>query len=162
MIKILLGSRYSFYSTLQSLIQCYVVTVSCLWYGYHQRQNTGSRQFTEVRPCWTGFISGWVTRSLASDTAILKSLFFLNRNPLKHSKKIKDFLCNMFEFINLLWSLIFIKSIRCIVEVQQNQSWRTRREIGKSSTCEYNLRVNYSHFAPCKTSFYLLIIRSGL
>ena len=37
----------------------------------------------------------------------------LNGNPLKNSKKIKDFLCNMFEFINLLWSLIFIKSNRC-------------------------------------------------
>ena len=36
----------------------------------------------------------------------------LNRNPLKHSKK--DFLCNRLEFINLLWSLIFIKSNRCV------------------------------------------------
>ena len=26
----------------------------------------------------------------------------LNRNPLKHSKKNEDFLCNMFEFINQL------------------------------------------------------------
>ena len=26
----------------------------------------------------------------------------LNQNPLKHCKKIKDFLCNRFEFINLL------------------------------------------------------------
>ena len=23
--------------------------------------NTGSRPFTEVKPCWTGYISGWVT-----------------------------------------------------------------------------------------------------
>ena len=30
-------------------------------YGYHQRENTGSRLFTEVKPCWTGLISGWVT-----------------------------------------------------------------------------------------------------
>ena len=45
----------------------------------------------------------------------------LNRNPIKHGKKIKDFLCNMFEFINLLWSLIFIKSNRCVVEVQQDR-----------------------------------------
>ena len=45
----------------------------------------------------------------------------LNRNPLKHSKKSKIFLCNRFEFINLLWSLIFIKSNRCILEVQQDQ-----------------------------------------
>ena len=59
----------------------------------------------------------------------------------------------MFEFINILWSLIFIKSIRWILEVQQNQSWRTRREIGKSSTCEYNLRVNYSHLQPVKPLF---------
>ena len=27
-------------------------------YGYHQTENTGSRLFTEVKPCW---ISGWVT-----------------------------------------------------------------------------------------------------
>ena len=31
------------------------------WYGYHQRENTGSRLFTEVKPCLTGLISGWVT-----------------------------------------------------------------------------------------------------
>ena len=30
-------------------------------YGYHHRENTGSRLFTEVKPCWTGLISGWVT-----------------------------------------------------------------------------------------------------
>ena len=30
-------------------------------YGYHQRENIGSRLFTEVKPCWTGLISGWVT-----------------------------------------------------------------------------------------------------
>ena len=28
---------------------------------YHQRENTGSRLFTEVKPCWMGLISGWVT-----------------------------------------------------------------------------------------------------
>ena len=33
-------------------------------YGYHQRENTGSRLFTEVKPCWTGLISGWVTISI--------------------------------------------------------------------------------------------------
>jgi len=27
-------------------------------YGYHQRENTDSRLFTEVKPCWTGLISG--------------------------------------------------------------------------------------------------------
>ena len=44
----------------------------------------------------------------------------LNRN-LKHSKKIKDFLCNRFELINLLWSLIFIKSNKYILEVHQDR-----------------------------------------
>ena len=34
-----------------------------LRYGYHQRENTGSRLFTEVKPCWTGLLSGWVTIS---------------------------------------------------------------------------------------------------
>ena len=52
---------------------------------------------------------------------ILKSLDLLNRNPFKGSKKIKDFLCNMFEFINLQWSMIFIKSNRRILEVQQDR-----------------------------------------
>ena len=32
-----------------------------LRYGYHRMENTGSRLFTEVKPCWTGMISGWVT-----------------------------------------------------------------------------------------------------
>ena len=35
-----------------------------LRYGYHQRENTGSCRFTEVKPCWTGLISGWVTISI--------------------------------------------------------------------------------------------------
>ena len=30
-------------------------------YGYRQRENTASRLFTEVKPCWTGLISRWVT-----------------------------------------------------------------------------------------------------
>ena len=31
-------------------------------YGYHQRENTVSRLFTEIKPCsWTGLISGCVT-----------------------------------------------------------------------------------------------------
>ena len=34
--------------------------INCV-YGSHQRENTGSRLFTEVKPCWTGLISGWVT-----------------------------------------------------------------------------------------------------
>ena len=31
--------------------------------SYHQSENvnTGSRLFTEVKPCWTGLIPGWVT-----------------------------------------------------------------------------------------------------
>ena len=45
----------------------------------------------------------------------------LNRKPLKASKKIKDLLCNMFEFINPLRSLIFINSNRCILDVQQDR-----------------------------------------
>ena len=119
---------------------------------------------TSIKPCWTGLISGWVTKSTASDIEISrsKSIKSIKSRSFKTQQKIKDFLCSIFEFINLLWSLIFIKSNRCILENQQNQSSRTRREIGKSSACEYNLRVNYLHFAACKTSFYLLIIPSGL
>ena len=33
-------------------------------YSYHQREIDGSRLFTEVKPCWTGLISGWVTISI--------------------------------------------------------------------------------------------------
>ena len=40
-------------------------------YGYHQRKNTGSRLFTEVKPCWTGLISGWVTISIKIPCAVL-------------------------------------------------------------------------------------------
>ena len=40
-------------------------------YGYHQRENTGSRLFTEVKPCWTGLISGWVTISIKIPCAVL-------------------------------------------------------------------------------------------
>ena len=29
--------------------------------GLSPKGNTGSRLFTEVKPCWTGLISGWVT-----------------------------------------------------------------------------------------------------
>ena len=89
-----------------------------MWYGYHERENIGSRLFTEVKRCWTGLISGWMTKSTASDIEISS---LLNRNPLKHSKKFKDFLCNMFEFINLLCLLIFIKSNGSILEVKQDR-----------------------------------------
>ena len=38
----------------------------CLTWTYRivrlsPKGNTGSRLFTEVKPCWTGLISGWVT-----------------------------------------------------------------------------------------------------
>ena len=45
----------------------------------------------------------------------------LNRNPLKHNKKIKDFVCNWFELIYVLWSLIFMNSNTCILGVQQDR-----------------------------------------
>ena len=54
----------------------------------------------------------------ASDIGISS---LLNRNPLKHSKKIKDFVCNWFELINVLWSLIFINLNTCILGVQQDR-----------------------------------------
>ena len=88
MMKNLLGSRDSFIP--HSRVQSNIVwsRLSRLWYGYHERENTGSRLFTEVKPCWTGLISGWVTKSTASDIEISS---LLNRNPLKHSKKSKIF-----------------------------------------------------------------------
>ena len=67
MIKNHLGSRESFIP--HSRVQSNIVW-SRLWYGYHQRENNGSRLFTEVKPCWTGLISGWVTKFTASDTEI--------------------------------------------------------------------------------------------
>ena len=42
--------------------------------------------------------------------------------------EIKDFHCNWLEFINLLWSLIFIKSNRCIPEVQQDRLNNSARD----------------------------------
>ena len=33
-------------------------------YGYHQKENTGSRLFTESKPCWTGMISVWMSDHL--------------------------------------------------------------------------------------------------
>ena len=51
----------------------------------------------------------------------IESSSLLNRNPLKASKKIKDLICSMFEFINPLRSLIFISSNRCILDVQQGR-----------------------------------------
>ena len=59
------------------------------------------------------------TKSTDSDIEI--DLQFITSNSFTTQPKIKDFLCNIFEFINLLWSLIFIKSIRCILEVQQDR-----------------------------------------
>ena len=45
----------------------HLISNKCEWnkrYGYHQGENTGSRLFTEVKPCWTGLMSGWVTISI--------------------------------------------------------------------------------------------------
>ena len=88
MIKNLLGSRDSFSSHCRVQSKLVWSRLSRMWYGYHQRENIGSRLFTEVKPCWTGLISGWMTKSTASDIEISS---LLNRNPLKHSKKFKDF-----------------------------------------------------------------------
>ena len=75
MIKNLLGSRDSFIP--HSKVQSNIVwsRLSRLWYGYHQQENICSRLFTEVKPCWS-LISGWVTKSTASDIEI-SSLFYL-------------------------------------------------------------------------------------
>ena len=42
----------------------YIFSTNIRRYGYHQRENTGSRLFTEIKPCWMGLISGWVTISI--------------------------------------------------------------------------------------------------
>ena len=39
----------------------YWLVDKALFYGFHQRENTGSRLFTAVKPCWTELISRWVT-----------------------------------------------------------------------------------------------------
>ena len=36
---------------------------TALW-GFLDIKKTGSRLFTEIKPCWTGLISGWVTISM--------------------------------------------------------------------------------------------------
>ena len=76
------------YSALQSPIQHCVVTAVTFVVRLSPKENTGSRLFTEVKPCWTGLISGWVIKSTASDIEISS---LLNQNPLKHSKKSKIF-----------------------------------------------------------------------
>jgi len=63
-----LGKSGFLYSALQSPIQYFVVTA--LTFVARQRENMCSRLFTEVKPCWTGLISGWVTKSTASDIEI--------------------------------------------------------------------------------------------
>ena len=45
----------------KKILKILFMTCSPQGYGYHQRENTGFRLFTEVKPCWTGVISGWVT-----------------------------------------------------------------------------------------------------
>ena len=54
-------------------------------------------------------------------TAFQSPIQFIKSKSFKTQQKIKDFLCNMFEFINLLWSLIFTNSNNCIVCVQQDR-----------------------------------------
>ena len=49
---------------IQNTIKFFVEMKVTERYGYHQRENTGSRLFTGVKPCWTGLISGWVTISI--------------------------------------------------------------------------------------------------
>ena len=71
------------YSALESPIQHCVVTAVTF---VARRSPKGKHWFTEVKPCWTGLISGCVTKSTASDIEISS---LLNRNPLKHSKKLK-------------------------------------------------------------------------
>ena len=73
------------YSALESPIQHCVVTAVTFVVRLSPK---GKHRFTEVKPCWTGLISGWVTKSTASDTEISG---LLNRNPLRHSKKSKIF-----------------------------------------------------------------------
>ena len=76
------------YSALQSPVQhCAVMAVTFV-VRLSPKGNTGSRLFTEVKPCGTGLIFGWVTKSTASDIEISS---LLNRNPLKHSKRSKIF-----------------------------------------------------------------------
>ena len=53
--------------------------------------------------------------------AVQINLYFFKSNSFKTQQNIKEFLCNTFEFIIIPWSLIFIKSIRCILEVQQDR-----------------------------------------
>ena len=73
------------YSALESPIQhCMVRVVTFVV----RRSPEGKHRFTEVKPCWTGLISVWVTKSTASDNEISS---LLNQNPLKHSKKSKTF-----------------------------------------------------------------------
>ena len=56
----------------------------------------------------------------------------------KTQQKIKDFLCNRFEFINLLWTLIFIKWNRCILEVQQDDKVK---QLGKRSASQAHANI---------------------
>ena len=55
------------YSALQSPIQYCVVTAVTF---VVRLSPEGKHRFTEVKPCWTGLISGWVTKSTASDIKI--------------------------------------------------------------------------------------------
>ena len=107
------------YSALQSPIQHCVVTAVT----FVVRITNGKTPVPVCSPKLSPVGRGWYLEGWPSSRPpILKSISsLLNRNPLKQSKKIKDFLCNIFEFIIILWSVIFIKSIRCILEVQQDR-----------------------------------------
>ena len=73
------------YSALESPIHYCVITAVTFVVRLSPK---GKHRFTEVKPCWIGLISGWVTKSTAFDIEISS---LLNRNPLKHSKKSKIF-----------------------------------------------------------------------
>ena len=153
MIKNLLGIRDSFipHSRVQSNIMW--SRLSSVWYGQHQRENTGSRLFTEVKPCWTGLISEWVTKSTASDIEISRSKSIKSKSYKHSTEEIKNFLCNMFEFINILWSLIFIKSIRFLKFNKTDKVEQFEERSASHPHANIIRWVNYSHFTACINFF---------
>ena len=94
------------------------------------------RLFTEVKPCWMEFISGWVTKSTASDIEISS---LLNRHPLKQ-QKIRDFLRKMFEFINMLWSLIFITRLDVFLKFNKTDKVE---QFGERSAIQAHANIIY-------------------
>ena len=59
--------------------------------------------------------------SVRSNIVWSRSRIFIKSKSFKTQQKLKDFLSNRLELINLLWSLIFRKSNGCILEVQQDR-----------------------------------------